>query len=143
MNTYLIPVTEYYISNRPYFHYNYFAFVHANTSKEAYIKAKQISNFYGNNFVVSDDESAYEVYNTELNIPKIFFHESEKNDIMSLSFKKTKGYKYMAYFNVNWNEYTKDLAALALKEDWSNKTYPDNGVLANYIVKTYNKLQSE
>lgn len=143
MNTYLIPVTEYYISKHPDFHCNYFAFVHASTSQEAYVKAKQVSNIYGNNFIVSNDEFTYEVYNAELYIPNDFFHESEKNVIMSLSFKKTKGYGYMAYFNVNWNEYTKDLAALALKEDWSNKTYPDNGILANYIVKTYNKLQSE
>lgn len=30
-----------------------------------------------------------------------------------------------------------------MAENWSNDTYPNNGILANYIVKTYNKLQSE
>ena len=49
----------------------------------------------------------------------------------------------MGYFNVNWNKYTTQLAAIANKENWSNSTYPNNGILANYIVKTYEKLSSE
>ena len=49
----------------------------------------------------------------------------------------------MAYFKVNWNKYTEQLSQIADKENWSNSTYPNNGILANYIVKTYDKLTSE
>lgn len=49
----------------------------------------------------------------------------------------------MAFFNVNWNDYTEALTKIAAPEIWSNNTYPNNGVLTNYIVKTYEKLQSE
>ena len=49
----------------------------------------------------------------------------------------------MAYFKVNWNKYTEQLSQIADKENWSNNTYPNNGILANYIVKTYDKLTSE
>lgn len=41
----------------------------------------------------------------------------------------------MAFFNVNWNDYTDDLSKIAVPEEWSNSTYPNNGILANYIVK--------
>ena len=49
----------------------------------------------------------------------------------------------MAFFNVNWNEYTEQLSKIAAQETWSNNTYPNNGILTNYIVNTYKKLQSE
>ena len=49
----------------------------------------------------------------------------------------------MAYFKVNWNKYTDQLSQIADEENWSNNTYPNNGILANYIVKTYDKLTSE
>lgn len=49
----------------------------------------------------------------------------------------------MAFFNVNWNDYTTELSKLAAPETWSNDTYPNNGILANYIAKTYEKLQAE
>lgn len=55
----------------------------------------------------------------------------------------TKENKNMAFFNINWNDYTNDLLKIAAPEEWSNDTYPNNGILANYIVKTYEKLQSE
>lgn len=138
MNTYLIPVTESYGYN-----YNYMALVQANTAKEAYLSAWQISDIADYDHVVCADENLYEIYDRELYIPKPFFHISQKNDIMTLSFKNTKGYEYMAFFNVNWNNYTDQLAIIASTEEWSNNTYPNNGILANYIVKTYNKLQSE
>ena len=54
-----------------------------------------------------------------------------------------KGLESMAYFNVNWNDYTKQLSQKAIQENWSNDTYPNNGILANYLVKTYEKLSSE
>lgn len=39
--------------------------------------------------------------------------------------------------------YVNDLAKAAAPEVWSNASYPNKGILANYIVKTYEKLQSE
>ena len=62
---------------------------------------------------------------------------------MTTSFKNTKGYEHMAYFKVNWNKYTNQLSKIALQENWSNDTYPNEGILANYLVKTYDKLTSE
>lgn len=57
--------------------------------------------------------------------------------------EKSKESSQMAFFQVNWNEYTTELSSIAASEIWSNKTYPDNGILANYIVNTYKKLQTE
>lgn len=138
MNTYLIPVTESYG-----YEYCYFALVHAATSQEAYLAAKEIDDVKYYDHIVCKETSKYIEYNTELQIPKQFFYESEKDDIMSLSFKNTKGYEYMAYFNINWNTYTDELSSIAIKESWSNETYPNNKILANYMVKTYEKLSSE
>ncbi len=50
---------------------------------------------------------------------------------------------HMAFFNVNWNDHTESLAKIAIPEIWSNNTYPNNGILANYMINTYKKLQSE
>lgn len=138
MNTYLIPVTESYG-----YHYDYLALVHAKNSQEAYQIAKEIQDIYLYNHSVCNDSSKYQSYVGELYIPKQFFSTSEKNDIMSISFKNTKGYEHMAYFQVNWNKYTDELSKIAAQENWSNETYPDNGILANYLVKTYDKLTSE
>lgn len=138
MNTYLIPVTESFGYN-----YDYIAFVHANTSQEAYLIANQIPDIINYDHMVCNDDTKYEIYNTELYIEKNFFHITEKNDIITISYKNTKGYENMAYFNVNWNNYTEQLSQIATQESWSNTTYPNKGILANYIVKTYNKLQSE
>ena len=49
----------------------------------------------------------------------------------------------MEYFNVNWKNYTKELAELSTPENWSNATYPDNGILTNYMAHTYKKLRAE
>ncbi len=49
----------------------------------------------------------------------------------------------MAYFQVNWNDYTQELSSFAMKENWSNDTYPDNKILTNYMLHTYKKLSSE
>lgn len=60
--------------------------------------------------------------------------------IISSSTKENQG---MAFFKVNWNNYTEELSKKAHTENWSNKTYPNNGILTNYIVKTYDKLTDE
>lgn len=138
MDTYLIPVTESYGYN-----YEYFALIHAKDSKEAYESAKKISDICLYDHMVCNDVNQYQTYMGELYIPKQFFSVSQKNDIMTTSFKNTKGYEHMAYFKVNWNKYTNQLSKIALQENWSNDTYPNEGILANYLVKTYDKLTSE
>ena len=109
---------------------------------EAYLKAKQIPDIDLNLQMVNEDPSTYEVYKDfELPVKKQLFKVSEKDVI--LSSKDTRSDENMAFFNVNWNNYTEQLSSIAMEESWSNDTYPNNGILANYIVKTYNKLQAE
>lgn len=60
--------------------------------------------------------------------------------IISLNSKENQN---MDFFKVNWNNYTEELSKKADTENWSNKTYPNNGILTNYIVKTYDKLTDE
>lgn len=146
MNTYLIPVTE------PFgYKYNYIACVYAETPWEAYLKAYKMPEIDPNTQTISEDPSTYEVYKcVELPVKKQLFHLSEIDAILPLSKKDdilpkkdTRGDENMAFFNVNWNNYTDQLSSIAMEESWSNDTYPNNGILANYIVKTYNKLQAE
>lgn len=66
---------------------------------------------------------------------------SKLYDIMSLVSQGE--YEQMAFFEVNWNNYITQLVETAAPEEWSNKTYPNNGILLNYIVNTLKKLQSE
>lgn len=136
MNTYLIPTTAPY-AYRPY---DYIYVVYANTSKEAYNIAK--NNLSG--YCIPQYLSDYEYYPTELyGFPKDIFHKTEKHDKLTSILLNTKGFEYMAYFKVNWNNYTEQLSQIADTENWSNNTYPNNGILANYLVKTYDKLTTE
>lgn len=140
MNTYLIPVTE------PFgYKYNYIACVHAATPREAYLKAYKMPEIDPNTQIISEDPSTYEVYKINIPVKKQIFHVSEMGDIIddTLHSKDTRSDNNMAFFNVNWNNYTEQLSSIAMEESWSNDTYPNNGILANYIVKTYNKLQAE
>lgn len=143
MNTYLIPTTKPYMQNKQYNKYNYILMVYADSPKAAYIKAKEILTYV----CIPQELSEYESYQTELYIPNnedsYPFHISKKYDILCKSFNNTKGFEYMAYFQVNWKNYTNQLAEKAIAENWSNETYPNNGILANYLVKTYGKLTSE
>lgn len=139
MNTYLIPTTAAYC----YEPYDYIYLIYANTSQEAYKKAhKKLEGEY-----IPQELQEYEYYPYELYKPDdtdIFpFHKSRKYDILTEAFKNTKGAEHMAYFQVNWNKYTDQLSKIVDKEKWSNNTYSNNGILANYIVKTYDKLTSE
>lgn len=132
---YLIPTTPTY----EYEPYNHIYLVKASTPKEAYNKAKLQLNSN-----IPQELPEYESYDIELHdIPISPFHESQKYDILNPIFLNTKGFEYMAYFKVNWNKYTEQLSKIADEENWSNPTYPNNGILANYIVKTYDKLTSE
>ena len=132
MNTYLVPISEVYGYN-----FNYFIPIFADTNEKAY---KNANILYDDRIT---DNPPYESYNFQLMIEQKLYPLSQKNVILNLAFKKTKGFEHMAYFKVNWNKYTEQLSQIADKENWSNSTYPNNGILANYIVKTYNKLTSE
>ena len=136
MNTYLIPTTAPYV----YEPYDYIYMVYAASSQEAYKAAKE--NLWG--YCIPQRLTEYEWYPTELSsIPNDIFHKSKKYDILYSLLSNTKGFEHMAYFKVNWNNYTEQLAKIADTETWSNSTYPNNGILANYLVKTYDKLVSE
>ena len=134
---YLIPTTPSY----EYEPYDHIYLVKASSPQEAYQYAK--SKLDAN---IPQELPEYESYNCSVEsylLPQYPFHESEKYDILNSIFLNTKGFEYMAYFKVNWNKYTEQLSQIADKENWSNNTYPNNGILANYIVKTYDKLTSE
>ena len=47
------------------------------------------------------------------------------------------------FSKINWEEYTDQIASIAESEDWSNETYPNNGILVNYMKHTYEKLHDE
>lgn len=132
---YLIPTTPPY----EYEPYDYIYLVEAYSDKEAYNKAKSILDAN-----IPQELPQYESYDIEIHdVPTFPFHESEKYDILNSIFLNTKGFEHMAYFNVNWNDYTDDLSKLAAQEEWSNTTYPDKKILTNYLVHTYKKLTSE
>ena len=134
---YLIPTTPSY----EYEPYDHIYLVKASSSQEAYQHAK--SKLDAN---IPQELQEYKSYNCNVEsylLPQYPFPKSQKYDILNPIFLSTKGFEYMAYFKVNWNKYTEQLSKIADKENWSNNTYPNNGILANYIVKTYDKLTSE
>lgn len=134
---YLIPTTPCY----EYEPYNHIYLISASTPQEAYSYAKLKLDAY-----IPQELSEYESYDCEVDsflLPSHPFHTSQKYDILNSIFTNTKGAEHMAYFNVNWNEYTETIAKLAQKEIWSNETYPDNKILTNYMVHTYKKLTLE
>ena len=91
------------------------------------------------------------VHNDYINniLERIYTNEKDESDNVSdLSNKDNtstdqKEGEVMSYFDLDWKDYTNKLAQLTLDECWSNKTYPDNGILTNYIAKTYERLHSE
>ena len=134
---YLIPTTPTY----EYEPYNHIFLVTASSDQEAYNKAKSMLEAN-----IPQELPKYESYDCHIEsyyLPNYPFHESKKYDILNPIFLNTKGLEHMAYFNVNWNKYTEQLSRIAAKEEWSNTTYPNKGILANYLVKTYDKLTSE
>lgn len=137
LKLYLIPTTPTY----EYEPYDHIYLVNASSPQEAYQYAK--SKLDAN---IPQKLPEYESYNCNVDsylLPNYPFHASKKYDILNSIFLNTKGFEHMAYFKVNWNKYTEQLSQIADKENWSNNTYPNNGILANYIVKTYDKLTSE
>ena len=135
MHTYLIPTTAAF----SYGPYDHIYTVYASSDEEAYTTAKILLDSY-----IPQKLSHYESYKGKLrNIPLYPFHEDMKYDILKEILPKGDRNQPMAYFQVNWNKYTDELARIAAPENWSNPTYPNKGILANYIVKTYDKLSAE
>lgn len=135
IHTYLIPTTGSY----EYEPFDHIYLVYATSPQEAYQKAKEQLYAY-----IPQKLSLYEHFPIKLsNIPFYPFHESKKYDILNSILLSMEGFKHMAYFNVDWNNYTEQLSQIAQPEEWSNETYPNKGILANYIVKTYDKLTKE
>ena len=130
MNTYLIPTTPTY----QYEPYDHIYMLYAKSPQEAYNIAKEKLNS-----CIPQELTEYEYYETKLfNIPDYPFHKSKKYDIIYQSLLKTKGFEYMAYFNVDWNNYTEELSKMAQFEEWSNSTYPNKKILTNYMYAPYN-----
>ena len=120
---YLIPTTPSY----EYEPYDHIYLVEATSDQEAYNKAK-----FTLDANIPQELPEYESYDCNIEshlLPNYPFNESEKYDILNPIFLNTKGLEHMAYFNVNWNDYTDELSKLAAKEEWSNTTYPDNKIL--------------
>ena len=138
--TYFIPTTSSFG-----FSYDYYTCVNADTRLEAYHLAKELSEIKEYNRIISSDESSYIECPYKLSIDETVFNKSDFDDIMTkmISTANLKEYPKMAFFKVNWNNYTEQLSQIATTETWSNETYPNNGILANYMAKTYKKLQSE
>ena len=64
-------------------------------------------------------------------------------DIINHTFIHDGGFNEMGYFNVNWKDYKDELSTLAAYEEWSNSTYPNKGILVNYMAHTYKKLKKD
>lgn len=120
--------------------------VHAHTLREALFLAKiQLSNYqtleqndYWSDYYVNKYRG-FEISSVYTEI--IDCGDFPPYDTIILENKLEDG--YMNYFKVNWNNHTEQLALLAAQETWSNETYPNNGILANYLIHTYEKLKSE
>lgn len=64
-------------------------------------------------------------------------------DYDTITSSNTKENGWMGFFNINWNDYKDTIIKEIMPETWSNDTYPDNGMLVNYMVHTFKKLKSE
>lgn len=140
LNMYLVPITE------PYgYNFYYFELVIAKSGEEAFY---MLNNKYENRSVYDQYEFYEEYQYNDLHKNKLSqllekpFHILEKHDILTAYYKLTENYT-MAFFNINWKDYTNTLSSIAIPEIWSNNTYPNNGILTNYMVHTVKKLKSE
>ena len=135
MNTYLIPTT----APLCYEPYDRIFIVTARTPREAYsIAKKQLSGW-----CIPKASTEYEFYPFKFShIPDYPFSAAQKDDII-ISILKDMGVQHMAFFKVNWNDYTEELSKKAMKEEWSNATYPGKRILSNYMAHTFDKLMSE
>lgn len=125
MKTFLIPVSH-------SFEYEYvnLAIVKAETSSDVYNAALNIPEVKNYNRLVDDDPSHYKVFNGDLNFPKEFYYENEKDDIISLLSKQFKfpyknsedimsDYLYELVYMKDYNQNIEDLIKKLLPEQWS------------------------
>ena len=139
MGTYLVPTTAAYC----YEPYDYLYMVYATSPEEAYDISW--SDLYGT--YIPQHLERYEYYVAELKKPLHNpFPVSAKYDILEKTLGNTiERNEHMTHFQVNWKDYTNDLLLKADNEGekWSNETYPNNGILTNYLVHTCKRLSSE
>lgn len=113
MNTYLVPTTAAYC----YEPYDNLYMVCANSPKEAYTMAYY--ELKGKHIPLKQAEYEYfpfKLHRTESTF--VPFHNSIKNAILISSLLKTKGAEHMKHFQVNWKDYTEELANKANDESW-------------------------
>lgn len=145
MNNYLVPMWSR-KNNRTQ---NHLALIQAENRYQAMLIAiGSHGNMDGNGDIISEGfytdwhiDMNYNAYREYKNPDEIFTYMNRYDKIESSTNEEENN--HMTYFQVNWNDYTQELASLAIKENWSNDTYPDNKILTNYMVHTYKKLSSE
>ena len=106
------------------------------------------SNMNGDSDIVKD--SSYTDWHVDMNY-KLYQECKSPKEIFTymnigVTIKRnneTQETEDMGLFNVNWNDYKDAILKEAIPEIWSNDTYPDNGMLVNYMVHTFKKLKSE
>ena len=106
------------------------------------------SNMNGDSDIVKD--SSYTDWHVDMNYklyqecksPKEIFTYMNRGVTIKRN-NETQETEDMGLFNVNWNDYKDAILKEAIPEIWSNDTYPDNGMLVNYMVHTFKKLKSE
>lgn len=143
LNTYLVPIDIERDNN-----FNHFLSVFAYTEQSAYLKARDWAymNFKDCNSVESVMHYKNEPYSKlpgiSLSTKYEIFSIEDKNDIIKENFYIEEDID-MRHFQINWNDYTQELCEKADKEAWTNDTYPNNGILTNYLVHTYKRLRTE
>lgn len=127
--------------------------VFANSKEEAWQKSEAKLYDYQNPIILSSDDNNEKYwknnYKERYKNYEILSVISIKNNCEqiqthdTISLSNTKENEYMDFFKVNCNDHVKELSKLAESENWSNDTYPNNGILVNYMVHTFEKLKSE
>lgn len=144
MNTYLIPTTKEYKRK-----YTNIMVVYATSEQEAYFKA-QLNRGFQTYSIRKYTDVPYEFYPFELQLEKLFFSVTEKNDILKIALSNQKEELYLETIDIyeymywgNYNAQIQKLAEKALPEKWSFDEKNDNYILKNYLKYTFNKLQEE
>ncbi len=146
MNNYLVPMW----SRKNHQMKNHLGLIKAENRYQAMLIAIESHDYpEKNGEIVANDlsntdwhvDQNYEAYKKCENPDEIFTYMNRCGKIKPSINEEENN--HMAFFNVNWNDYTQELSSLAIKENWSNDTYPDNKILTNYMVHTYRKLSSE
>ena len=147
MNTYLIPTMKSYECT-----YDYYTCVHAKTAQEAYQAAISLPQTKDYDRIVDTNQNNYMTFKNKLKIPKLFFHKSEKSDIIISLLKqqyqkngetKMSDLLYDFIYMKDYNRNITDLVNMAIPEMWSFQTENNNSILKNYLSRTLERLQEE